>query len=94
MQNKEKFSLDTLSEVANLGLTKAKKLRTSNGKFFIPVKVLRDKFKGKYLSILNDYYQNDKPRVCHLLSKNGVRKDSVFDKKYAVFPVFWGFEIF
>lgn len=42
------------------GLTKAKKLRTSNGKFFIPVKVLRDKFKGKYLSILNDYYQNDK----------------------------------
>ena len=41
------------------GLTKAKKLRTAKGKFFIPVEVLRDKFKGKYLSILNDYYQND-----------------------------------
>ena len=28
--------------------------------FFIPVEVLRDKFKGKYLSLLNNYYQNEK----------------------------------
>lgn len=42
------------------GLTKSKKLRVSDGEFFIPVKVLRDKFKGKYLHFLNEYYQNEK----------------------------------
>ncbi len=42
------------------GLTKAKKLHVLKGKFFIPVEVLRDKFKGKYLYFLNDYYQNKK----------------------------------
>ena len=42
------------------GLTKAKQLQISKGSFFIPVEVLRDKFKGKYLHFLDNYYQNKK----------------------------------
>ena len=42
------------------GLTKAKHLQISKGNFFIPVEVLRDKFKGKYLHFLDNYYQNQK----------------------------------
>lgn len=42
------------------GLTPSRKLRTSQGNFFIPVKVLRNKFKGKYLAYLNEYYQKEK----------------------------------
>ena len=39
------------------GLTPDHRIRTSSAKFFIPVRVLRDKFKGKYLSLLNTCYQ-------------------------------------
>lgn len=39
------------------GLTKVHKIRRSSGKFFIPVYVLRDKFKGKYLSLLDSMYR-------------------------------------
>ena len=39
------------------GLTKDQKIRKSRGSFFIPVYVLRDKFKGKFLAELNDLYQ-------------------------------------
>jgi len=39
------------------GLTKTHKIRKSKSKFFIPVHVLRDKFKGKYLALLDNYYQ-------------------------------------
>lgn len=42
------------------GLTASRDLRKSKNSFFIPVKVLRDKFKGKYLSCLNQYYQRGK----------------------------------
>lgn len=42
------------------GLTKTHKLRKSKDKFFIPVGVIRDKFKGKYLFFLDDYHQNGK----------------------------------
>lgn len=38
------------------GLTSDQKVRCSKGKFFIPVHVLRDKFKGKYLHHLNKLY--------------------------------------
>lgn len=34
------------------GLTKAHQLRLSSGRFFIPVRVLRDKFKGKFMASL------------------------------------------
>ena len=39
------------------GLTTDHRIRRSSAKFFIPVRVLRDKFKGKYLSLLNICYQ-------------------------------------
>ena len=39
------------------GLTKDHKIRRSRAKFFIPVHVLRDKFKGKFLAELNSLYQ-------------------------------------
>ncbi len=40
------------------GLTKEHKVRGSSGTFFIPVRVLRDKFKGKYLALLHKLYEN------------------------------------
>lgn len=40
------------------GLTKDQKIRKSRGRFFIPVHVLRDKFKGKFLSELNRLYRD------------------------------------
>ena len=42
------------------GLTSDHRIRKSSAKFFIPVKVLRDKFKGKYLSLLNALHQQEK----------------------------------
>lgn len=38
------------------GLTCDHKIRKSSRKFFLPVRVLRDKFKGKYLALLNSLY--------------------------------------
>lgn len=46
--------------VSGGGLTKAQKIRKSSHHFFIPVHVLRDKFKGKYLSLLETYYRDGK----------------------------------
>ena len=40
------------------GLTSDRKLRKSRKKFFIPVHVLRDKFQGKFLALLDGIYQN------------------------------------
>lgn len=40
------------------GLTQGHKMRLSSGKFFIPVRVLRDKFKGKYMACLTDLYKS------------------------------------
>ena len=42
------------------GLTTEHKIRKSKRTFFIPVKVLRDKFKGKYLAELDSLYQKQK----------------------------------
>lgn len=39
------------------GITADSMLRRSKAKFFIPVFVLRDKFKGKYLALLKQLYQ-------------------------------------
>ena len=39
------------------GLTTDHRIRRSSAKFFIPVRVLRDKFKRKYLSLLDACYQ-------------------------------------
>lgn len=46
--------------VSGGGLTKAHKIKKSSKNFFIPVYVLRDKFKGKYLSLLNSLYEEGK----------------------------------
>lgn len=39
------------------GLTSVKKLRKSKETFFIPIRVLRDKFQGKFLAMLDELYQ-------------------------------------
>lgn len=44
--------------VSGGGLTQDGKLRISAANFFIPVKVLRDKFKGKYMSLLGSLYED------------------------------------
>lgn len=41
------------------GLTSDRKIRISKGTFFIPVHVLRDKFKGKFLYHLDQIYRSD-----------------------------------
>lgn len=46
--------------VSGGGLTHDRKIRRSKSRFFIPVGVLRDKFKGKYLSLLDSLYQKGK----------------------------------
>ena len=43
--------------VSGGGLTEDGKLRRSSDHFFIPVNVLRDKFKGKYLAKLSELYE-------------------------------------
>lgn len=42
--------------VSGGGLTKDHRIRLSSGKFFIPVGVLRDKFKGKFMACLASLY--------------------------------------
>lgn len=44
--------------VSGGGLTKDHKIRCSSGKFFIPVRVLRDKFKGKFMACLAALYSS------------------------------------
>lgn len=46
--------------VSGGGLTKDHKIRISKRTFFIPIRVLRDKFKGKYLALLDSYYKSGK----------------------------------
>ena len=56
--------------VSGGGLTADHKIRKSSGSFFIPVRVLRDKFKGKYLSGLDALYKSQKltfPSSCQKL---------------------------
>jgi len=42
--------------VSGGGMTTDRKLRISKGNFFIPVFVLRDKFQGKFLALLDELY--------------------------------------
>lgn len=44
--------------VSGGGLTPDHKIRKTKGSFFIPVRVLRDKFKGKYLAGLDSLYKS------------------------------------
>ena len=43
--------------ISSGGLTSVKKLRKSKETFFIPIRVLRDKFQGKFLAMLDELYQ-------------------------------------
>lgn len=44
--------------VSGGGLTPEKKLRKSKENFFIPVRVLRNKFRGKFMALLDGYYRD------------------------------------
>lgn len=44
--------------VSGGGLTKQQQIRRSSRKFFLPVKVLRDKFKGKFMASLTSLYES------------------------------------
>ena len=70
------------------GITETGKRKRSKGKFFIPVYVLRDKFKGKFLAELQKLYQQEKlifSRSCEKM-KNGYYwrefRDSLYQKDW------------
>ena len=44
--------------VSGGGLTRDGRIRTSSGHFFIPVAVLRDKFRGKFMALLSSLYES------------------------------------
>lgn len=73
------------------GLTIDGKIRRSKGKFFIPIYKLRDKFKGKYLALLDSCYQSKRlafSAVCENL-RNSYEwkefKNDLYDKDWCPF---------
>lgn len=74
--------------VSGGGLTADHKIRKASGKFFIPVKVLRDKFKGKYLALLDSLYRSGSlafSASCDKLKKSYCWKDfknSLYEKDW------------
>ena len=74
--------------VSGGGLTTDRRIRLSSGHFFIPVFVLRDKFKGKYLALLDRLYKNGSlyfPASCAPLedpSQWQAFKDSLYGKDW------------
>lgn len=63
--------------VSGGGLTKCQQLRKSPGSFFIPVMVLRDKFKGKFMAHLTSLYQSGSlvfSSACEALKDSSVWK--------------------
>ena len=63
--------------VSGGGLTKCQQLRKSSGSFFIPVMVLRDKFKGKSMAHLTSLYQSGSlvfSSACEALKDSSVWK--------------------
>lgn len=81
------------------GLTSDHGIRTSSAKFFIPVRVLRDKFKGKYLSLLDSLHQQKKlifSSSCRGLQETGCWKEfknSLYKKDWCPYikEIFNGF---
>jgi len=74
--------------VSGGGITPDLKLRRSKGKFFIPVRVLRDKFKGKFLHCLHELFLKKKlvfSSSCSFLSEAATWhsfKDSLYQKEW------------
>ena len=70
------------------GLTSDRKVRKSKGTFFIPVHVLRDKFKGKFLYHLNQMYLSNRlyipKNLKHLLDLPEWKKfkNSLYEKEW------------
>ena len=63
--------------VSGGGITKCQQLRKSSGSFFIPVMVLRDKFKGKFMAHLTSLYQSGSlvfSSACEALKDSSVWK--------------------
>lgn len=73
------------------GLTSDKKIKKSKGNFFIPVHVLRDKFKGKYLYHLNQLYLSEElifPKSLESLKSSQTWssfRDSLYQKDWCPF---------
>ena len=65
--------------VSGGGLTKDHKIRCSSGKFFIPVKVLRDKFKGKFMACLTSLFESG---VLSFSSSCAFLKDPYYFKEW------------
>ncbi len=64
--------------VSGGGLTKSQQLRKSSGSFFIPVRILRDKFKGKFMAHLTSLYQSGSltfSSTCEALKDSSVWKN-------------------
>lgn len=74
--------------VSGGGLTSEHKIRKSSDKFFIPVYVLRDKFKGKFLTLLDSFFRDGKlsfpTSAIHLKTSSGWQafKDRLYDKDW------------
>jgi hypothetical protein len=68
------------------GLTKLNKWQASSKEFFIPVGVLSNKFRGKYLYSLNKYYQQGKLVFCGHMEKYQNPKEfkKLIDKCYKI----------
>ena len=70
------------------GLTPDRKIRKASAKFFIPVRILRDKFKGKYLALLDALYQQGKlvfSSSCRALQETSIWKgfkNSLYEKDW------------
>lgn len=70
------------------GLTKDYNLKMSTARFFIPVKVLGSKFRGKFLAYLESYHRQGKlflPSSCHKLRNSHAWaefRDSLYQKAW------------
>lgn len=70
------------------GLTKDYRLKTSSDKFFIPVKVLGSKFRGKFLAYLNSYQRQGRlvfPSSCEGLRNSYAwtrYRDRLYEKEW------------
>lgn len=72
--------------VSGGGLTQTRQIRKSKGKFFIPVGVLRNKFRGKYMALLDGLYRDGKlsfSSTCAGL-RNRYRWSEFKDKLYGI----------
>lgn len=68
--------------VSGGGLTKDGRLRLSKRKFFIPVFVLRDKFRGKFLHFLQQLHEDEKIVVAREITEKAGGWDAFRDSLY------------